>query len=163
MAAFEGKTSSRLSRDGKAAKIVESSGKFRVEVEGKQKGGLFSDKSSASSWAKASGYEVVDSRVDALVKDCDKLAARMDALNKRADACFNPKRADDCIGDRRADASRDEIKAAKEEVAKAERRMQSAPGTSEAGASRRAAWREAVEKLEKLTGKKMGLNGKLSK
>ena len=94
MATFEGKTSSRLSRDGKAAKIVESSGKFRVEVEGKQKGGLFSDKSSASSWAKASGYEVMGSRVDALVKDCDKLAARMDALNKRADACFSPKRAD---------------------------------------------------------------------
>ena len=94
MATFEGKTSSRLSRDGKAAKIVESSGKFRVEVEGKQKGGLFSNKSSASSWAKASGYEVMGSRVDALVKDCDKLAARMDALNKRADACFTPKRAD---------------------------------------------------------------------
>ena len=35
-----------------------------------------------------------EDRVDALVKDCDKLAARMDALNKRADACFTPKRAD---------------------------------------------------------------------
>ena len=33
-------------------------------------------------------------KIDAIVKDCDKLAARMDALNKRADACFNPKRAD---------------------------------------------------------------------
>ena len=35
-----------------------------------------------------------EDRVDALVKDCDKLAARMDALNKRADTFFSPKRAD---------------------------------------------------------------------
>ena len=34
------------------------------------------------------------SKIDAIIKDCDKLAARMDALNKRADVCFNPKRAD---------------------------------------------------------------------
>ena len=33
-------------------------------------------------------------KIDAIIKECDKLAARMDALNKRADAVFSPKRAD---------------------------------------------------------------------